>query len=191
MEQSDNTYTQEERKDIFEYVNNVHLHLKGNAKKLTKRKFVHTWKQNNASPGCYELFVSLYKSYETYDKTNEWFKQYLNESCETAEDYKDKKISLAKHRRITARRQEENDELQKQLEDMEEARGYIHEDEHMEIVRDIKKSHSSAMDQLDDEWDKKWRQLKVEKDKGDYSILRLTDKVKHLEETIKLLDTKD
>ena len=46
MEQSVNTYTKEEKADIFEYVNNVHLHLKGNAKKQTKQKFVHTWKQN-------------------------------------------------------------------------------------------------------------------------------------------------
>ena len=139
MEKSVNTLSKEEKADIFEYVNNVHLHLKGHEKKATKQKFVHTWKQNKLI-GCYELFMALYRSQEVYDNDNEWFKKYLNEQCETEEDYKHKKISLAKHRRITARRQEEIEELEQQLKEIEEAEGYMKEEEHDEIVRDLKKS---------------------------------------------------
>lgn len=139
MEQSVKTYTREEKAEVFEYVNNIFLHLKGDDKRRLKRAMTHTWKQNKTI-GCLELFMKLYNSYDVYDKDTEWFKKYLNESCETEDDYKNKKISLAKHRRIVGRRQEDNDELQQQLEELEESRGYIKEEEHDEIIRDIKKS---------------------------------------------------
>lgn len=164
MEQSVNTYTKEEKADAFEYVNNVFLHLKGDEKRRLKRAMTHTWKQNKTI-GCLELFMKLYTCYDVYDKDNEWFKKYLNDNCETEEDYKNKKISLAKHRRIVGRRQEDNDELQEQLEQLEEAKGYMKEDEHNDIIRDIKRSHNIYIEEIEDNCMKKVNQISLEAEK--------------------------
>ena len=190
MEQSVNTLSKEEKADIFEYVNNVHLHLKGHEKKATKQKFVHTWKQNKLI-GCYELFMALYNSQSVYDETNEWFKKYLNDNCETEQDYKYKKISLAKHRRIVARRQEENDELERQLEELEEGKGYMKEEEHMEMMRDQKKSLKRDAEELEDSYIKKLNQVTAERDKALSQLNIQIAQNEYLKDAMKQYETKD
>jgi len=192
MEQSANTYTCiQEKSEIFEYVNNVHLHLKGNIKKQTKRKFVHTWKQNNTSPGCFELFIALYKSHDTYDKDNEWFRKHLKANCETEGDYNTRKISLAKHRRIVGRRQEEIDEFERQLEELEEAKGYIKEEEHIEMMRDQKKSLKRDAEDMEDSYIKKLNQVTAERDKALSQLNIQIAQNEYLKDAIKQYETKD
>jgi|DEB0MinimDraft_6_1074348.scaffolds.fasta_scaffold88808_2 predicted nucleic acid-binding Zn-ribbon protein len=163
-------YSEDERKDIFDYVNSTHLKLKGEQKKQLKRKFIHTWKQNKTI-GCYELFIKLYESFDTYDKTNEWFKQYISDNEETEKDYINRKsVPYAKHRRLIGYRDEEIQELEEQLENIEQSKGFIKRSEHLSTLNDIKTANKYKIDELEDTVIKLRNQLS---DKEDYYQSRL------------------
>lgn len=190
MEQSVNTYTKEEKAEAFEYVNNIFLHLKGAEKSRLKRAMTNSWKQNKTI-GCLELFMKLYTSYDVYDKDNEWFKKYVKEGEETPEDYNTKKIALAKHRRIVGRREEDNDELQHQLDNVMEQKGLMTREDYDEGITNLKKSHKRDIEVMEDNCMKKVNQISVESEKKDFTIRILEDKVKYLEDALKQYETKD
>ena len=61
MEKSDNKLTTEEKGEIFEYVNNLYLKLKGQKKKQTKASFKNSWKEDNL------LYIMMMKLNDVYD----------------------------------------------------------------------------------------------------------------------------
>lgn len=189
MEKSAKTYTLEEKKDIFEYVNNVHLHLRGDEKRRLKRAMTHVWKQNK-NIGAFELFIKLYESHDTYDKMNEWFKQYVKECEETPEDY-DRFIPLAKHRRLLLYREHEIEDLEHEMKYVLEKQKVISYEDHEEQMYEKDKAHKQKYDELEDSYIKKNNQISIDSEKKDFTINRLADKVKYLEDVIKQLETKD
>lgn len=153
MEQSANTktYTKEDKEQIFEIVNSIHLNLKGNTKKLTKRKFVHTWKSDNKGLGCFDLFIKLYESEGIFDSMNEAFAKYVEDDYLSPEDYRTKKkLPYAKYRRFMAWKDEEVEELEKEVEKIKQGNGYISITEHDEEVKELKDKYNYLKDEYED-----------------------------------------
>lgn len=190
MEQSVYTYTMEERKDIFEYVNNLHLHLRGEEKKRLKRAMVHSWKRNK-SVGCLELFYKLYESYDTFDKSNDWFKEFCGEMEETPSDYQRRKIPLAKHRRIVGYREQENQELEERLENLMEEKGLMTVEESNEELRKMKSDMKRELDEKKAVYEKQYNEQVLQRDKTIAEIKRQEEKLKYYQELVKQLQTKD
>jgi len=179
MEQSVKTYTKEEKEDIFEVVNSIHLKLKGNPKKITKRKFVHTWKPDGKSMGCYDLFIKLYESEGVFDNMNESFKQYVDDDYMTPDDYRTKKmVPYAKHRRYTVWRDEEIQELEDELEKIKDGEGYISTDEHNREVKELKKEYKYLQDELEDTTIKLNNRYNLMEEKYQGNMNRLEEQVK-------------
>lgn len=179
MEQSAKTYTKEEKEDIFEVVNSIHLKLKGNPKKITKRKFVHTWKPDGKSMGCYDLFIKLYESEGVFDKMNDTFNQYVEEGYMCPDEYRTKKmVPYAKHRRLMGYRDEEIQELEDELENIKEGQGYISTDEHNKEVKELKKEYKYLQDELEDTTIKLNNRYNLMEEKYQGTINRLEEQVK-------------
>jgi hypothetical protein len=178
MEQSAKTYTKEEKEDIFEVVNSIHLKLKGNAKKITKRKFVHTWKPDSKSMGCYDLFIKLYESEGVYDSMNDWFKDWVSD--ESPSQYVNHKpVPYAKHRRLMGYRDEEIANLEEQLEDIEQGKGYIKIDIHEDQVKELKREYKYLQDELEDTTIKLNNRYQLMEEKYKGNINRLEEQLQY------------
>jgi len=114
----------QEKGEIFEQVNSVHLKLNGMDKKQLKRQFK-SWKINK-NIGAFELFMKLYESEDAYDKMSESFNKFLNESPYEKDDIKKMKpVPYIKHVRRITMMQNEMDELYSDLDDVKEGKEYI------------------------------------------------------------------
>tara|TARA_R100000808_G_C2148645_1_gene156816 strand:- start:1611 stop:2183 length:573 start_codon:yes stop_codon:yes gene_type:complete len=130
--------TKEEKQSIFEVVNNDHLRLKGNQKKLLKSQFCNSWKINK-NIGAFELFMKLYESEELYDIKNEWFKKYIEDYGFSPEHYKSQKpVPLIRHLRRVRHADEQVVELEQKLEEIKEGKGYISQEEHEYELNKVK-----------------------------------------------------
>jgi len=122
--------TKEEKQSIFEVVNNDHLRLKGNQKKILKSQFCNSWKINK-NIGAFELLMKLYESEELYDSKNEWFKKYIADYGFTPEHYKSQKpVPIMKHIRRVKHADDQVLELEQKLEDIAEGKGYISQEDY-------------------------------------------------------------
>lgn len=122
--------TKEDKQTIFEIVNNDHLRLKGNQKKLLKSQFCNSWKINK-NIGAFELFMKLYESEELYDIKNEWFKKYIEDYGFSPEHYKSQKpVPIIRHLRRVRHADEQVLELEQKLEDVAEGKGYISQEDY-------------------------------------------------------------
>jgi len=137
--------TKEEKKSIFEIVNNDHLRLKGNQKKLLKSQFCNSWKINK-NIGAFELFMKLYESEELYDDKNEWFKKYIDEFGFSPDYYKNhKSIPYIKHLRRVRHADEQVVELEDKLEDIQEGKGYISQEDHDYQLNKVKEEQQQII----------------------------------------------
>jgi hypothetical protein len=123
--------SKEERGDMFEGVNNVFLHLKGDDKRYLKRQ-VKIWKKNK-NIGALELFIHLYIAcdgvIDAEMKDNKKLQTELS-FLTTAEN-----VSRKYHLKHIRWREEEIDKLEKQLDDVEKEKGYMKIDKHEELMK--------------------------------------------------------
>ena len=132
-----------EKGDIFEYVNDLYLHLKGQKKKQTKQSFKTSWKEDNM---CYILFMALN---DAYDK---WLQHESNEEWIWERDnIREDKVSKKKHRRIVNMVSEREYELEEELDKVKEGRGYISQDTHNEELNDMKQNYNLKISELQDQ----------------------------------------
>jgi len=121
MEKSDNKLTTEEKGEIFEYVNNLYLKLKGQKKKQTKASFKNSWKEDNL------LYIMMMKLNDVYDIwcenecQDEWTWERENVTMEGT-------ISKKKHHRVMNMVRESERDLELELENIKEGKGYISEE---------------------------------------------------------------
>jgi len=137
--------TKEEKQSIFEIVNNDHLRLKGKEKAALKRDFSSGWKLNKRI-GAFELFMKLYESEELYDNKNEWFKKYLEEDGFSEQYYKNhKSIPYVKHLRRVRHADEQVVELEDKLEEIQEGKGYISQEDHDYQLNKVKEEQQQII----------------------------------------------
>lgn len=145
--------TKEEKKNIFETVNSIHLHLKGDQKKALKNSFCNVWKINK-TVGAFELMVKLYESEDVYDKMNETFLRYIKDGYSNEYYINHKSLPYAKHVRRMANREQEVDDLQNELDDLKEEKGFISQQDHEDKIKELKKEHKEIIRQKEDEINK-------------------------------------
>jgi len=137
--------TKEDKQNIFEVVNNDHLRLKGKEKAALKRDFSSGWKLNKRI-GAFELFMKLYESEDLYDSKNEWFKKYIADYGFSPEHYKSKKpVPIIKHIRRVHHADNQVLELEQKLEDIEEGKGYISQEDHEYKLNELKEEQQQII----------------------------------------------
>lgn len=165
-----------EKQNIFEIVNSTNLKLKGDEKKALKRQFM-SWKINKTI-GAFELFMKLYESEELYDSKNEWFQELINNDTFLEDECNGKYISRAKYERNMRYSAEEREELEQQLEEVENEKGYITEESHKQQMEQLKKEHFQEKRQLGDQIIKyrnqvESAQIKLESERKITDILKI------------------
>ena len=145
--------TKETKQNIFETVNSIHLHLKGEENKSVKRRFVYDWKINQ-SIGLFELMLKLYESEDVYDKMNETFLRYIKDGYSNEYYTNHKSLPYAKHVRRMANREQEVDDLQNELDDLKEEKGFISQQDHEDKIKELKQEHKEIIRQKEDEINK-------------------------------------
>ncbi len=170
--------TRNKKQQIFEIVNNTHLKLKGDEKKLLKSSFVNSWKVNK-NIGAFQLFMKLYESEELYDSKNEWWQELISNDSFLEDECKNGKyISVAKYERNMRYSAEERQELEQQLEEIENEKGYITEESHNEQMEQLKKEHFQEKRELGDQIIKyrneaERARIKLESNCKRYALLQL------------------
>mgnify|MGYP003643857260 CR=1 FL=1 len=186
-------YSVDELKDIFEIVNAEHLHLKGAAKASAKRQFTTVLKRDNKSVSLFQLYMALYKSRDVYDSLNDWLKNYLNDpenNLSVNEVLSKNPIPYAKHIRLVRSLSEKVDDLEDELESVLENNNLINKEDHLQELKQLRKTHKEELLLKEDEIQKLKNQLILcEKDCS--SRLQIKDRsVKVLEKTITQLEKK-
>jgi archaellin len=129
-----------EKAEIFEYVNDMYLHLKGQKKKQTKQSFKTSWKEDNM---CYILMMKLNDAYD------QWSEHEQNEDWEfdksVIKNSDNKSISMMKHRRHLAFVREEVFYLETELEKVKEGKGYISEEAHDIAMKQLKEEQQQII----------------------------------------------
>jgi predicted nucleic acid-binding Zn-ribbon protein len=172
--------TVKQKADYFDIVNQTHLKLTGKVKTDMKRNMKNSWKHDS---NIMMIFMKLYESYDVYEKMedNEKYNEdpYLN--SDKKEDYLNQKISFKKYLHHIRFFQEENDELQRKLEDVEQGKGYITDEDHNIKIQETKDVFRQENSSLKDD---------MIKYKNEAQFLR--DKMEHMENTHRsLMETKD
>ena len=121
------SYSKSEKADIFENVNSMYLHLSGVKKSETKRSFRTVWKEDNLS---YKMMIGLYGAYEKWQKLD-----HNEDHVWEMENTDDGQVSKRTHERYRLFLGEEIKELQKELENIKEGKGYISEESHKEQMK--------------------------------------------------------
>lgn len=123
----------EEKGEIFEYVNTMYLHLKGQKKKQTKQSFKTSWKEDNM---CYILMMKLNDVYET------WSEKEQHEDWEFDRDViknsNEKSISMVRHKRNMNFMRMDLEDKEKELDKIKEGKGYISQESHDEAMKEQK-----------------------------------------------------
>ena len=129
MEKSDNKLTTDEKAEIFEYVNNLYLKLKGNKKKQTKASFKNSWKEDNLLYIMMMKFTDVYDVWLENERNDEWVWERDNVTMEGT-------ISQKKHHRVMNMMRESERDLELELEKIKEGKGYISEEQHIEEMKE-------------------------------------------------------
>jgi ElaB/YqjD/DUF883 family membrane-anchored ribosome-binding protein len=150
------TLTKEEKASIFEIVNNMFLHYKGNKKKETKKSFKNTWKEDN---NCFQLIMTLYNAEDILDGVKGKLNEEINGGWIPA-GWETEKVSWRKYRGMCIHLGEEIHELEQKLEDVEQGKGYVSEEKYKE---DMKTQLEESQETIRDLSDKvaKWRNKSV------------------------------
>tara|TARA_R110000824_G_scaffold9011_4_gene40755 strand:+ start:3189 stop:3755 length:567 start_codon:yes stop_codon:yes gene_type:complete len=136
--------TPEEKADIFDIVNSTFLGLKGNQKKYTKRNFKSVWKEDN---NCFLLIMGLYNAPDIIDN----MKGKVFEEDHKPIDWETKKVRWDKHIGYIRHLAERNDELDRELEAIEEGKGYISEETHKSLMKQQLEEQQQIIRQKGDE----------------------------------------
>jgi hypothetical protein len=189
MEQSANTYTKEDLSSIFEIVNSHHLKLKGKQKSLTKRQFTTVWKQSNKSIGCFELIKKLFEAEDIYDvESGEWDKY----THFPPEYYREKKaVPYFKYARHIHFVNQEVQELEEKLEDLENAKGYITQEQSNEKLEEERLSHKQIIEEKEDTIGKLKNENSFLREKLENSEARLDAQKRYYEDQIAKLMSSD
>ena len=134
MENSENKLTTDEKAEIFEYVNDKYLKLKGQKKKQTKASFKGSWKEDNL------LYIMMMKLNDVYDIwcDNEQHEEWVWEKENT---YMEGTITQKKHRRMMNMMRQNEYDLEIKLEEIEAGKGYMSEEKYKEDMREKEKEY--------------------------------------------------
>ena len=119
--------SKQELGEIFDIVNTMYLGLKGNDRSAT-RKAAKLWKPDN---NLRKFLIALYNKSDI----DESISKKLDEECNDyfsgmPDDWKNKKVSFRTHHGRIAQLQTELDEIEEELENIKEGKGYISELQH-------------------------------------------------------------
>tara|TARA_R110001599_G_scaffold334883_1_gene551407 strand:- start:613 stop:1155 length:543 start_codon:yes stop_codon:yes gene_type:complete len=176
------SYTNAEKGDIFESVNSLYLHLSKRKKSETKRCFKTQWKEDNL---LYTMMMALHGSYDKWEKLNE------NEDLAEELSYVQNQgnMTIKKHKRFMAMVSEENEELEKRLQDVTDGKGYISEEYHneemkeqleeqKEIIREISSKLSSSKNKAsayETKYEMKCKDMEAQKKYYEHQISKVID----------------
>jgi len=182
MDKSAKSYTKEDLSSIFEIVNSHHLKLKGNQKKITKRQFTTAWKQNNKNIGCFELFMKLFEAEDKFDvESGDWDKY----AQFPPEYYRERKVvphfKYARHIDFLNR---EVQELEQKLEDTENAKGYITQEESEARLNEAIENEKQIIREKSDTIAKVKNENSFLREKLEHSEARLDAQKRYYEEQI-------
>ena len=139
--------TPEGKAEIFDIVNSMYLHYKGDKKKNTKKAFKSLWKEDN---NCYRLILSLYNADDILQKNKDIFNKELEYGYGIPLDWETKKISFRRHHGMISMLRQEVEDLEKQLENIEQEKDIIKMTEHNDIIRQIENQYKEKLEALED-----------------------------------------
>ena len=149
-------YSTDDLKDMFEIVNDNHLHLTGVKKSAAKRQLT-VLNRKSKSIGAYDLYIALYESKEKYDDENEWFKSYMNDEENNASKnfiLSKKPIPYVKHLRHRERYSKRIEDLENELDNVLEDNKLISKKDHELEMKELKKSLKQQLLECQDELQK-------------------------------------
>lgn len=172
--------SKETKSEIFDIVNLHHLKLKGEAKRSTKRCFTATWKPDN---NCFKMMMALYHSHDYWEKSNE------SEKVQEAFEYEfnTEPVKWKKFIRYIRFAQEENDELEKKLDDIEKGKGYMKIEKHEELLKETKDYFRNENLSMQDKMIKAKNEAQFYQDKLEYAERRHATVVAEKDKYIALL----
>jgi len=135
------TLSKDEKGDIFEIVNSLYLNFKGGKKKSFKQNFKSIWKEDN---NLFKLVMTLYNAEDIIEGR----KAKLEDEIEggfVPVDWETKIVSWKKYRGMCIHQQGMVEILEKQLEDVEEGKGYISEESHDEAMKQLKEEQQEII----------------------------------------------
>ena len=180
MEKSDNKLTTDEKGEIFEYVNSMYLHLKGNKKKQTKQSFKTTWKEDNM---CYKLLLGYNDVYDIWlknEQNEEWLWERDNTTIEGT-------IPKKKHMRMINMMRESERYLEEELENIKDGKGYISEEQHKEEMNKQLQEQKQLIREQGDSIAKYKNESEMLREKLDYANKRLEAQKLYFEDQFKKL----
>jgi len=180
MEKSDNKLTTDEKGEIFEYVNSMYLHLKGNKKKQTKQSFKTTWKEDNM---CYKLLLGYNDVYDIWlknEQNEEWVWERDNTITEGT-------ITKKKHMRMINMMRESERYLEEELENIKDGKGYISEEQHKEEMNKQLQEQKQLIREQGDSIAKYRNESEMLREKLDYANKRLEAQKLYYEDQMKKL----
>ena len=153
--------TTDDKAQIFDIVNSMYLHYKGDKKKNTKKAFKSLWKEDN---NCYKLILCLYNADDILQKNKDIFNKELEYGYGIPLDWKTKKISFRRHHGMICMLRQEVEDLEKQLENIEQEKDIIKMTDHNDIIRQIENQYKEKLEALEDKNIKLKNQLRNKDD---------------------------
>ena len=134
--------SKEERGDIFEIVNSQYLNFKGAKKKSFKQNFKSVWKEDN---NLFKLVMTLYNAQDIIEGRKVRLEEEIECGYGIPLDWETKKVSWKTHKGYIIHLQDMIYSLEKQLEDVEEGKGYISEESHEEQMKELKQEQQEII----------------------------------------------
>jgi len=175
--------SKEEKGDIFEVVNSLYLNFKGQDKKSFKQNFKSVWKENN---NLFKLVMTLYNAEDIIEGR----KNKLNDEIDggfVPVDWDKKSVSWKKYRGMCIHMGESYEELEQELENIKDGKGYISEEQHEDLLKQVKQDKEEIIREQGDSIAKYRNESEMLREKLDYANKRLEAQKLYYEDQMKKL----
>lgn len=139
--------SKKEKGEIFDIVNSMYLHYKGDQMSQTKKNFKSVWKEDN---NLYKFLLCLYNADDIIERNKDRFDKELETGFGIPLDWETHKVSFKRHHGMCLMFREEVENLEKQLEDMENDKDVIKMSEHKDILKQQKQESDEKIESLED-----------------------------------------
>ena len=134
--------SKEERGEIFEIVNSQYLNFKGAKKKSFKQNFKSVWKEDN---NLFKLVMTLYNAEDIIEGRRVRLEEEIEGGYGIPLDWETKKVPWKRHHGYITHCMDQVHSLEKQLEDVEEGKGYIPQELHEEKMKELKQEQQEII----------------------------------------------
>lgn len=134
--------SKEERGEIFEIVNSQYLNFKGAKKKSFKQNFKSVWKEDN---NLFKLVMTLYNAEDIIEGRRVRLEEEIEGGYGIPLEWETKKVPWTRFHGYITHCMDQVHSLEKQLEDVEEGKGYIPQELHEEQMKDLKQEQQEII----------------------------------------------